>query len=178
MNPTPDLSELGSFVKEAIAYGWPDNTVAREGSEFPGFWNTHYERGPWRYVDLWSGSSTDAGVQFVFLDDQPTWSCTYRGGLVFPEDLDDLSVESNAIFGFLVSALRAEGPRSLPVRGPDRFTQGDLVYTMQVQGDLHSFMAFERILRGTICAYERVLIGGRFGDGVLYGSLLGGNPQP
>lgn len=178
MNPALDLTELGTFVADAIAFGWPDNTVAREGSEFPGFWNTHYERGPWRYVDLWSGSSTDAGMQFVFLDERAAWSCTYRGGLVSPADLNDLSIESNEIFGFLVSALRAEGPRALPVRGPDRFAQGDLKYTMSVTGDLQSFLAFERILRGTTCAYERVLIGGCFGDGVLYGSLLGRDTLP
>jgi hypothetical protein len=168
-----DLTELGGFVAEAMAYGWPDNTVAREGNEFPGFWNTHYERGSWRYVDLWSGSSTDAGVQFVFLEDRPAWSCTYRGGLVLPEDLGDLSVEANEIFAFLVLALTADSPRPLAIRGPGRFAREDLTYTMSVTGDLESFLAFERIYRGVTCAYERVLIGGCFGDGVLYGSLLG-----
>lgn len=173
-----DLTELGEFVAEAIAYGWPDHTVAREGSEFPGFWNSHYARGPWRYVDLWSGSSTDAGVQFVFFEDQPAWSCTYRGGLVMAEDLLDVSVASNEIFAFLIAALRADGQRQLPIRGPERFARGDLAYTMSVAGDLQSFLAFERIVRGAVCAYERVLIGGCFGDGVLYGTLLGGGVSP
>ncbi len=175
MDSTIDMTELGEFVAEAIGYGWPDHTVAREGSEFPGFWNTHYERGPWRYVDLWSGSSTDAGVQFVFFEDHPAWSCTYRGGLVMTEHLLDLSVENNVIFAFLTTALSADGQRDLPIRGPVEFTRGNLAYNMSVAGDLNSFLAFERITNGGACVYERVLIGGRFGDGVLYGTLLGGS---
>lgn len=169
----PSLSELGEFVSEAILFGWPDNTTAREGDEFPGFWNTHYSRENWRYLDLWCGASTDAGVQFVFRDNVPVWSCTYRGGLTREEDLGDLSVDGNTVFGFLVRALRAEGTRTLPIRGPDLFGDGDLSYSMTVRGDLASFLAFETIVRSTVTMYERVLIGGRFGDGITYGTVLG-----
>ena len=46
-------------------------------------------------------------------------------------------------------------------------------YSMIVRGDLASFLAFETIVRSTTIVYERVLIGGRFGDGVTYGTVLG-----
>lgn len=167
-----ELGELGLFVAEAVAFGWPDNTVESEDPEFANFWTTRYTNGNWRYVDLWSGSSTDAGAQFVFYKGQTAWSCTYRGGLILDEDLLDLSVEHNQIFAFLIRALRAEGDRTLPIRGPDTYVERDLQYSVVVRGDLASFLAFETIVRQGEPVYERTLLGGCFGDGVTYGTVL------
>ncbi len=169
----PRTDELAVFVLEALEFGWPDNTIAREDDEFPGFWNTHYERDQWRYVDLWSGSSTDAGVQFVFWEQRPVWTCVYRGGLLFEEDMVDLSVERNEVFACLVEALSLDGPAQLPIRGPERYADGHLEYTFRPTGDLHSFLAVEAIERDNECVYERLLVGGQFGDGVAYGGSIG-----
>jgi hypothetical protein len=167
------MTELAEFVAEAIDYGWPDNTVLRSGDEFTGFWNTHYTREAWSYVDLWSGSSTDAGVQIVFHSDQPRWCCLYRGGLLRKDLMEDLSISGNRVFAFLVEALRSSRVPDLPIRGPREYRRGSLCYRLRYTGDLCSFVAFETIVDNLELVYERTLIGGQFGDGVAYGTALG-----
>lgn len=171
-----DSQELLSFAREAIDYGWPQNTTVRKEGEFTNFNNTLYSRGQWRYIDLWSGSSTDAGVQIVFMADSPVWSCLYRGGLIDPADTADLSLDGNPVFGLLVEALRAERDSQLPIRGPRVFQRRGLTYRFMPKGDFSSFMAVETISDERGIRYERILIGGLFGDGVTYGRPLQGPP--
>jgi hypothetical protein len=165
-------SELVAFVVEALDFGWPDNTVASPIGEFPHFWNTLYERDEWRYIDLWSGSSTDAGVQFVFEGNRPVWSSLYRGGLLADRHMQDLSMEANPVFGFLIRALRAGSYPGLPIRGPAEYVEAEWRYEFATIGDFDSYVATETITQETELVYERIFVGGRFGDGVKYGTSL------
>ncbi len=165
--------ELARFVRQAIDFGWPDNTVQAEIDDLPGFWVTRYEDGAWSYRDLWCGSSTDSGGMIVFHDDEAAWSCLYRGGLLFPDDAVDLSFDGNELFSFLIRAIRSDGPTTLPLRGPDDHIENGFVYRMRSVGSMASFFATESILRDGRRVYERLFIGGRFGDGVLYGEPIG-----
>jgi len=173
-----DENELGAFVTEAIACGWPDNTVPRTDADFPGFYGGEYTRADWRYLDIWSGASTDAGMMVVFRAGSAVWICTYRGGILPSEHLEQTSVAENELFRFLIDALRADGTPVVRLRGPARHTSGDgrWEYKFEMSGSIDGFWAMEQIRDHGVLAYERVLLGGRVGDGVSYGtgSLLDG----
>lgn len=166
-----NVDELTDFVTEAVANGWPANTLPRDDAEFPNFYGGGYERGRWRYADLWSGATTDAGMMTVFYDESPIWICTYRGG-IFAGDahLEQNSIESNDLFNFLVTALRTERTEKFKLRGPARTTSSDnrWLYTFKMNGDIEAFIATEQISDRGELVYERVLLGGRVGDGVAY----------
>jgi hypothetical protein len=169
-----DLDGLQDFIGEAIANGWPDNTLPRADQEFTGFYGGSYSRGAWRYLDLWAGASTDAGMMIVFRYDTPSWICTYRGGILpTSKQLAVTTLADNELFGFLIEALRADadaggGPR---LRGPETHNSSDgrWRYTFQMTGTFQSFTASEHIYMHDQLGYERLLIGGLVGDGIPYG---------
>lgn len=166
--------ELTNFVTEAISASWPNNTVPRNDDEFPSFYNSHYNRSPWRYVDLWAGATTDAGMQIVFNREAPVWACAYRGGIIAAEYLTYTVVAENPLYAFLIEALGQPADPSLPLRGPERYVsaEGRWSYTFNFAGSIESFRATEHIEENGNRAYERVLIGGRIGDGVAYGQPI------
>lgn len=166
-----DLGELQEFVAEAVANGWPANTTARTDEDFPGFYGGSYRRGDWRYLDVWSGATTDAGMMIVFRQEKPIWTCTYRGGILHGNThVNQTSIEENELFNFLIDALRTEHTGPIKLRGPASYqsTDGRWQYTFNLRGDLAGFVGVEQIFDGSIMAYERMLIGGRVGDGVAY----------
>ncbi|MEU4477789.1 DUF5680 domain-containing protein [Micromonospora sp. NPDC023966] len=166
---------LRDFLLEARAYGWPEHAGPSTHPAFPGFIETRYSRDAWDYSDLWSGTTTDLGMQIIFHGGAPYWGCTYRGGVIDPADASGTGVPVDVVFEFLIDALRQPSCPTLPVRGPEtyRSRSGSLRYSFQPHGRLPSFIAFERISLGDRLLYERILTGGRFGDGQGYGQALG-----
>jgi hypothetical protein len=168
-----DLLALGVFIAEAINTGWPDNTHPRTDAEFVSFYGGEYRRDNWRYLDIWSGASTDAGMMVVFDDDQPVWTCTYRGGILpASAQLGQTNIAENELFAFLIQALRATPAHPSGLRGPSSFDSRDgrWSYVFKMVGWLDSFFAAEQISDGGVLSYERLLIGGLVGDGIAYGS--------
>ena len=172
-----DGHELASFIADAVASGWPDNTVPRTDADFPGFYGGSFERADWRYLDLWTGASTDAGMMSVFNRNSAVWICTYRGGILpTTSHLNNTTIGENELFRFLIEALRAELGPDPRLRGPNRYgsQDGRWRYIFDMVGSLDCFWATEQIYENGVLSYERLLIGGRVGDGVPYGpgSLL------
>jgi len=166
-----DVDELQDFVNDAMANGWPGNTVPRTDADFPGFYGGNYRSGQWRCLDVWSGATTDAGMVVVFFKESPSWTCVYRGGILRGNrHLEQTSVEENELFGFLIEALHSPQDAVFRLRGPSEFASGDLRwrYEFSLKGDIESFIATEQIYENGTLAYERVLMGGCIGDGVSY----------
>lgn len=164
----PSDVELQQFVAEAIRAGWPDNTYPRKDKEFSGFYDSNYAKNAWRYIDLWSGDSTDMGLQVVFHQDAPIWACSYRGGVMEPKFLTSDSIGANPVFAFLMKAMRLPAEPTLPLRGPRVHRDEGWEYTFQGSGTIASFLAIECI-HDSRKVYERVFIGGRIGSQQLYG---------
>jgi hypothetical protein len=166
----PPIADLELFIAEAIENGWPNNTVEWSEDNFPGFYGSRYERSQWRYLDLWAGATTDMGIQFVFHEEQPVWGCSYRGGITDERFLESETIETNPVFSFLIESLRLPSTPGLPIRGPSRHSGSDpaLVYQFSHVGSVESFTATEYIDLHGAHVYERVFVGGRFGDGVRY----------
>ncbi|MGW5237513.1 DUF5680 domain-containing protein [Monashia sp. NPDC004114] len=167
-----EIHELEDFINEAIANGWPSNTVPRTDADFPKFHGGNYLRGPWRCLDVWSGATTDAGMLVVFLEESPVWTCVYRGGLLVGSPyLKQTTVPDNELFDFLITALSSPNSDAFKLRGPSRLDSRDgrWTYRMALQGDVQSFVATEQILERGKLAYERILAGGLVGDGAAYG---------
>ena len=168
-----NLSDLEGFVNEAMANGWPANTLPRTDDDFPGFFGGNYRRGPWRCLDVWSGATTDAGMIVVFLDEAPVWTCAYRGGLLRgSRHLEQTTIADNELFDFLIKALRTPQDAAFKLRGPARLISDDgrWRYRFSINGEVDSFVATEQIYERQILAYERILIGGSVGDGIAYGA--------
>ena len=164
-------NDLRSFVAEAIENGWPSNSVEWSQEDFPKFYGSRYVRAPWRYVDLWAGATTDMGIQFVFYEDHPVWGCSYRGGIIDSRFLESDTIESNPVFAFLIESLRLPATPELPIRGPrEHSTAADpgFTYKFEYSGSLDSFTAREHIDLEGRHVYERLFVGGRFGDGISY----------
>lgn len=168
----PSDDQLQHFVAEAIRAGWPDNTFPRKDKEFSGFYDSNYAKDSWRYIDLWSGDSTDMGFQAVFHLDIPIWACAYRGGVTERRFLTNDSIGANPVFQFLMKAMRLPAEPTLPLRGPRMHREDDWEYTFQASGTIASFLATERIHQNSQRVYERVFIGGRIGSRQLYGRPL------
>ena len=172
MNTGVSKGELEDFVNEAMSNGWPGNTVPRTDADFPGFSGGNYRRGPWRCLDVWSGATTDAGMLVVFLHETSVWTCVYRGGVLGgTRHVEQTNIADNEIFDFLVKALRSPQTGALKLRGPAEITSEDRRwrYRFALQGDVESFIATEQIYEHKTLSYERILVGGRVGDGVAYG---------
>lgn len=172
---TDDVSkdELESFVNEAMANGWPGNTVPRTDADFPGFYGGNYRRGPWRCLDVWSGATTDAGMLIVFFNETSVWTCGYRGGILHgSRHVEQTTVVENELFDFLIAALRSSQHGAFRLRGPASVISEDgrWRYRFVVRGDVESFIATEQIYEHESLSYERILIGGRVGDGIAYGT--------
>jgi hypothetical protein len=165
----PSPAAILEFLQLAQLSGWPRNIARRTDIDFAGFEQTTFEREPWRYIDIWSGATTDIGLQTVSYQSTPVWGCAYRGGIIDPRFL---SPDENPVFRFLVDALKRRDRSPLAIRGPCQHEDGAWSYAFDSSGDMDSFLAVERITLNRALVYERLFIGGRQGDGISYGRAL------
>ncbi len=168
LRPIPDEKKVIEFLREALQHGWPSNVVPTTKADLPGFEEIHYDRNPWRYVDLYGGAQTDIGFELIFHKSDMVWGTTYRGGFIDNESTD---TTADRVFGFLVRALRAPNDLAVPLRGPSELESEDCawLYKYRMSGSFASFAAVERILLNGEIVYERVFSGGYFGDEAVYG---------
>lgn len=143
--------ELSAFVAEAHGNGYA--TVQPEVDD-DGRKVLTYERGDWRYRDVYYGSEAFGGHEVVFFDDDPCWGMSYYGDLT----ADD--VNRDRTYSFLRVALeRASEDR--PYRGPEQFERDRLIYRSSVDGDLGRFDGEERIVADGTTVYRGTFAGGR-----------------
>lgn len=158
--------EILDFLKRAHGVGWPQGVTPTTKRELPGFSDVLFAEGEWSYHDLFGGATADIGFEVIFFSGEPVWGIAYRGGVT------GLDPVADDVFAFLVEAMRAPNDMSLPLRGPGEYIRNDWCYRYRVHGGVSSFLGVERIYyRGVLC-YERLQVGGRFGDHALYGTPI------
>lgn len=164
-----DTREFVAFLREAHVQGWPEGIAPVSMAGLHGFYEFRHQNGSWEYLDLFGGDVTDVGFEVVFHEGGAVWGTSYRGGVIAPE------VPPADVFEFLVESIAAAESESetFSLRGPDRYdsTDGRWNYRYAMNGNLASYVAFERIWFEGNLVYERVLTGGQFG-GRLYGSSI------
>lgn len=162
----PPESDVVDFLREAHVRGWPDGVTKIRIAGHEGFEQTTYHSGSYSFVDLYRGATTDVGIEVIFWHGRQIWGAVYRGGIsVTGADID-------AIFGFLINALRARPPDALPIRGPRSFTEAHsrFLYRHELRGAIASFSSVEQIHADGAVVYERITIGGWSGDEAPYGA--------
>lgn len=114
-----------------------------------------------KYVDRFYGGERFGGREIVFYDDKPVWFIGYYGGLHLVDD------QNGEIYAFLRKALLLVGTppenpcaKILPVRGPERFKEGDFVYENNAIGDLKRFQGSEVIWKKSNRVYILEYSGG------------------
>lgn len=144
-------AELAKFVAEAHRRGYAtaQPEVGDDGRKV-----LTYERGDWRYRDVYHGSESFVGHEIVRVADDPVRGMNYYGDLTTPAgDRDEL-------YSFLRDALE-HATTDRPYRGPERFDRDGLTYLSSIEGDLSRFEGEERITRGESTVYRGTFAGGR-----------------
>lgn len=112
-----------------------------------------YEERPLLYKDKYLGYFTDTGQEVVWYNGTPIWSMSYRGGMLFHEDL------SSRCFSFLKRCLQ-KFPEDFPVRGPKNYEERGFKYKNEWKGDINSFSGEEKIFWKEEQIYFRNYLGG------------------
>jgi len=107
----------------------------------------------WTYEDEFYGGEPYSGNETIWYGDQVYFRCVYWGKVI-------AGIQFADIYDFLKKALR-QGPSGNAVhRGPECFTENNLVYTNTTQGDSNSFQSVERIFQAGVEVYTAWFNGG------------------
>lgn len=109
--------------------------------------------GKWNTSDTYWGGEPYAGCETVSFEGKPCWSTVYYGTV----DQGEKDIEE--VYAILRSALDNTDP-SFPVRGPEKFSKGNMTYTNHWNGTLEKFDGIERILRDGNEIYKAIYLGG------------------
>ena len=112
-----------------------------------------YEERPFLYKDKYFEYFTDIGQEIVWYNGTPSWSMSYRGGMLSREDL------SSRCFSFLKRCLQ-KFPEDFPVRGPESYKEGEFRYENKWNGDINNFFGEEKIFWKEEQNYFRNYLGG------------------
>ena len=107
---------------------------AEEAPSRPCSHDLKYAEGELCYLDTYLGGDRFAGEEALWENGRPIWSMNYAGqvtGAPFSGD-------------FLKEAL-LHVPKTMPYRGPERYENGDYLYTCSVEGDFEWFQGYETI---------------------------------
>lgn len=144
---------LRSFLIEANKAGYASGKERKWIKEPDGSTTIPFESGEWRMHDNFFGGEPYGGRIIVTENGKPYWMTAYYGSIV-PEYPD-----VKGLYIFLQKAL-SQPPEEMPVRGPRRFEEGDLVYLSDWEGDLEKFEVTEKIKKAGNPIYEAKFIGG------------------
>ncbi|HEC64422.1 MAG TPA: hypothetical protein ENI23_03930 [bacterium] len=139
------IEKLQQFVWDASKKTYASSDSSLQISEDDHSSTLPFEDGDFRYHDNFFGGEPYGGREVVFFKEEPVWIMVYYGYVV-PEFEDH-----DAVYAFLQKALR-ESTLEKPYRGPDNFTDGDLEYVNEVEGEFENFHGVEKIMhKGKVC---------------------------
>ena len=136
-----NLDELQEFIVESGKNGYAGNVEPKrmpDGSKFYTF-----QKGDFHYTDNFDGSNQAPGTELVRWqreDGQRIWQMSYSGGML-PEYWESKELAAQT-FEFLKRAL-IKGNN--PFRGPQTYNEGNLSYTMKMDGNIKRFSGKEHI---------------------------------
>jgi hypothetical protein len=97
-----------------------------------------FEDGDFKYHDNYFGGEPFGGREVVLLKNEPIYIMVYYG--LVNESISDFK----AVYGILQKALSLI-PKDHPFRGPEIYTEGDLVYKNSYTGEIDDFSGEETI---------------------------------
>jgi len=147
------LEEIQSILRKFNEIGYADTNVKYEDNGKNGKILTRQD-GEWKYEDEFYGGEPYSGNETLWYGDKDVFRCVYWGKVIEGINFSD-------IYDFLRKALKV-GPTGVCVhRGPESYSEGDLVYKNSCTGNIGEFVQTERICKGDKEVYIAYFIGGR-----------------
>jgi hypothetical protein len=148
-----DSTKLIEFLIKASKATYDSGNEAIQVKETDKSTTLTYSDGEFSFHDNYFGGEPYGGREVVFFQGSPVFMMTYYGKVV--ESVTDLK----ATYGFLQESLRQK-TIEYPLRGPNEYIKGDMKYTFKLEGDITSFIGYEKIYANNSEIYSAVFIGG------------------
>ena len=142
-----DLPEFLVRAKKATYAGGATETVLEDGCR-----ELTYGEGEYRYRDRYYGTDPFAGQEVVFRNGKPIWSMVYTGRTLEVTD-------PKPVYAFLRKAM-LQVSEERPFRGPSSFSEGELAYTDESDGDVSGFSGMEKVTSDEQVVYSLRYAGG------------------
>lgn len=140
--------EIKKFLIEAkkacYAGGGPRITPFRPNAK-----DLKYEKDNLMYYDTYVGGQSFAGEEGLWKDNNPVWIMNYFGRML----------KEGYNYDFLIEAL-GKVTEDMPYRGPVEYTNGELTYKCNAEGDFSCFHGIEEIYHNGVKFYECLFHGG------------------
>ncbi|MFP4015871.1 MAG: DUF5680 domain-containing protein [Halanaerobiales bacterium] len=105
-----------------------------EGPSRPESHDLKYSEANLLYIDTYLGGERFAGEEALWEDGKPFWAMNYYGRVIGKKFKGDFLKE--ALFNV---------PEDMPYRGPEKYHNGDYLYSCNVEGDFECFRGYEEI---------------------------------
>jgi hypothetical protein len=152
-----DVDHLNAFIvraKAATYVGGGEHVApCRSGSH-----DLRFTDGEWAYHDSYFGGTDFIGEEVVYLTEKPVWAMNYYGRIL----RDDLLTGARA--GQMIKASLSRMYKESRFLGGFTYTENELTYVDNSEGNPDSFRGREIIRHGQEMAYELVYHGGLIRD--------------
>lgn len=150
------MDDLKSFLIEAKKQTYANEKVEKVNSSRLGSKDYEYKNDNMIYHDTYFGGTNFIGEEVVYLDNKIYWAMNYYGVTL------DETIGEEAMDKALRPALMLVGINDdvISVRGPKNFTNGEYVYSFDVDGNLEYFSGIETIYKNDKKIYELKCNGG------------------
>ncbi|MBU4204922.1 hypothetical protein KKE19_04455 [Patescibacteria group bacterium] len=149
--------ELNEFLIKAKKNTYVAEKEDTEKKFEDGVREFEYADGEWKYKDRYFGYDPFVGQEVVWKNGKVVWVMNYCGKVL----KDVAGVEE--IYKFLKKALLKPN-KLIPLRGPEKFEEGDFKYLNVGGGDLDYFQHIETIFYKGERVYELTCQGGKIND--------------
>lgn len=145
--------QLCKFLVRAKRATYAAGDLSEKISESDHSTTLRFEEGDWKYHDNYFGGEPYGGREVVFFKSVPVYIMTYYGYI--NKDVSGL----NELYSFLQKALNLI-PEDKPFRGPEKYSEGKLLYVNISNGEVDNFSGEEIISRDGKELYRAKYIGG------------------
>lgn len=145
--------ELREFLVKAKKATYASGDNAKSIVEADKSTSLFFEDGELKYHDNYFGGEPFGGREVVFLADKPVYIMVYYGRV--SENVPEI----NVVYKFLQKALSLISD-DYPYRGPKEYSEDNLVYTNQYDGDIDNFSGEEVITMDGKEVFRTKYIGG------------------
>jgi hypothetical protein len=145
--------ELCKFLVEAKKSTYASRDSAQKIINKDNSTTLIFKKGDWEYNDNYFGGEPYGGREVVFLKNKPVYIMVYYG-------LVDNSVNDiNKVYRILMNALKLI-PKDKPYRGPEKYSEENLIYQNNFTGEIDNFFGEEIIKKDGIKIYQAKYMGG------------------
>ncbi|MBP7785681.1 hypothetical protein KA062_00225 [Patescibacteria group bacterium] len=149
----PKAEEIKKQLRKFNLMGYADESVKYEDNGKKGKILTRTD-GNWKYEDEYYGGEPYSGNETLWYNGKDIFRCVYWGKVATGINFSD-------IYSFLRKALKEQPNGKCVHRGPEKFTEDNLTYTNECEGNIEEFIQTERIFLDEKEVYIAHFIGGR-----------------